>query len=361
MIPHFTMNYGNPASSHALGEQANHVVDRSRKVIASCIKAETSNIIFTSGGTESNSLAILGYCQNVPKKATPHHIITTMIEHESVLGPFRYLEKNGFNVSYLPVNAQGLVEIDRLVAFIKPETIFISIGHANNEIGVVQDIGTIAKECVKRNIVLHCDAVQSFTKVPIDVNEVPVGLLTLNSHKIHGPKGSGALYIRPGITLSPLVHGGGHELGIRSGTVNVPGVVGFSSAVTFQKPENMIQMANLIQTFDAKLKEKLGKYYGGLNGPPLGSSSRLPNLLSVWWTKGTGDGLMKFLSTKGIYCSTGSACSSHSSVQQPSHVLLALGGTPQRAQATSRFSVSKFTTEQDIEACVNAIAQYFEK
>jgi len=229
MIKYFNEDYGNASSLHTLGVNADDAVKNSRELIAKSINAEIDEIIFTSGGTESNNLAIKGIAYANKKKG--NHIITTKIEHDCILNSCEYLKKEGFEITYLNVNKDGFINLDELKNSIKKETILVSIIHGNNEIGTIQDIEKIGKICREKNVLFHSDACQSYTKTIIDVKKQNVDLLTINAHKIHGPKGVGALFIKKGVEIISLLHGGGHEFKIRSGTLNVSGIVGFSKAV----------------------------------------------------------------------------------------------------------------------------------
>ncbi|MEK6833303.1 MAG: cysteine desulfurase family protein, partial [Nanoarchaeota archaeon] len=243
MLPYFTENFGNASSQHEVGIRAKKVLEESRKVVANSIKANPNEIIFTSGGTESNNLALKGlFFANYPKK---NHIVTTKIEHDSIIQTCRWLESQGAKITYLNVNREGFVNLDELKKEINNKTFLASIIHGNNEIGTIQNIEAIGKICREKGVLFHIDACQSFTKTPIDVNKQNIDLITLNSHKIYGPKGVGALYIREGIKITPLFHGGGHEKKLRSGTENVAGIVGFAKAVKILNNKDIIKMKKL--------------------------------------------------------------------------------------------------------------------
>ncbi len=244
MIPYFNVNYGNASSTHFIGQEARNAMEKSRSIIAREIGAKANEIVFTSGGTEANNLAIKGlFFSNYPEK---NHIITTRIDHDCVLNTCKWLETRGAKVTYLDVDAEGFIDLNELENAITNKTILVSVIHGNNEIGTIQDLEAIGKICRKKGTLLHTDACQSFTKVSIDVRKQNIDLVTLNAHKIHGPKGVGALYIREGIQITPLLHGGGHERKIRSGTENVSGIVGFGKAVEVAKKKDIERMNEMI-------------------------------------------------------------------------------------------------------------------
>ncbi len=339
MLPYFNEKYGNASSVHFKGQEAKNALEKSRNVIAKSIGAKTHEIIFTSGGTESNNLALKGlFFANYPEK---NHIITTKIEHDCILNTCRWLEKLGAKVTYLDVDTEGLINLKELENVITNKTIIVSVIHGNNEIGTIQNLEEIGKICRKKGAFFHTDACQSFTKVPIDVKKQNLDLVTLNSHKIHGPKGVGALYIRDGIKIVPLLHGGGHERKIRSGTENVSGIVGFAKAVEIAKKkdiEKMIILRNRI--IDRILKIPNTR----LNGS---RERRLCNNINISFNNIEGESIGGYLENLGIFTSTGSACASHS--LETSHVLKSIGLTPIQANSSLRISISKYTTEEEID------------
>jgi cysteine desulfurase len=346
MLPYFTENFGNASSQHDVGIKAKEALEKSRKVIAKAIKANTGEIIFTSGGTESNNLALKGlFYSNYPKK---NHIITTKIEHDSILQTCKWLESQGAKVSYLGVDKEGFVSLDEIKKEINNKTILVSIIHGNNEIGTLQDIEAIGKICREKGVLFHTDACQSFTKVSIDMKRQNIDLITLNAHKIYGPKGVGALYIREGIKIVPLLHGGGHENKLRSGTENIPGIVGFAKAVEISNDRDIKKME--------KLRDKLiGALVGiekvTLNGPK--GDKRLCNNVNVSFNNIEGESIGGYLENEKIYTSTGSACMSHS--LETSHVLKALGLTPLQSNSSLRISISKYTTEEEVDYFLSKI------
>jgi cysteine desulfurase len=340
MLPYFTENFGNASSQHDVGIKAKEALERSRKIIAKSIKANPGEIIFNSGGTEGNNLALKGlFYMNYPKK---NHIITTKIEHDSILQTCKWLESQGAKVTYLNVDKEGFISLDDLSKEINDKTFLVSIIHGNNEIGTIQDIGAIGKICKERGVLFHTDACQSYTKVPIDLRKQNIDLITLNSHKIYGPKGVGALYIKEGIKIVPLLHGGGHEGRLRSGTENVSGIVGFAKAVEIASDKDVKKME--------KLRDKLINGLTGienvnLNGPR--GDKRLCNNVNVSFNNIEGESIGGYLENEKIYTSTGSACMSHS--LQTSHVLKALGLTPLQSNSSLRISISKYTSEEEVD------------
>jgi len=339
MLPYFTERFGNASSSHSLGREARLALENSREKIAEVINSEPEEIFFTSGGTESNNLAIKG----VANKSKKGHIITSVIEHHAVLNPCRYLEGNGFRVTYLPVDEYGLIDLKELENSITEDTILISIMHANNEIGTVQEIEEIGKIARERGVYFHTDAVQSVGKIPIDVKRLNIDLLSISSHKMYGPKGVGALYVRKGVEIEPILHGGGHELGLRSGTENVPGIVGFAKAAELSLKRMNKESNRLLRLRDKLIDGVLEIEDSRLNGHP---RKRLPNNANFSFAEIKGN-LIQDLDVKGILASSGSACSSHSS--EPSHVLTAIGLSEEEANASLRLTLGKDNTEEDIE------------
>lgn len=335
MKPYFKEKYGNASSLHNYGQEAAKALENSRRIIADKLKAQTEEIIFTSGGTESNNLAILGVAYNFKNKG--NHIITTKFEHPSVLETCKALEKEGFSITYLNLNKEGLVNLEELRNSIINKTILVSIMHANNEIGVIQDLKEIYKICKEKNISLHTDAVQSFCKT--EVNSDMADLISISAHKIHGPKGIGALYIKKGVKIKKLFHGGKHEFNIRPGTENVAGAVGFAKASLLIKDEDIKRMTKLRNKLINNIL-KIGDTW--LNG----SRERLCNNVNISFKYIEGESIMMKLNEKGIAVSTGSACATKE--LKPSHVLLAIGLKPEDAHGSIRITLSKYTTEKEI-------------
>ncbi|HDM43637.1 MAG TPA: cysteine desulfurase, partial [Candidatus Woesearchaeota archaeon] len=304
-----------------------------------------------SGGTEANNLALKGVA--FANKEKGKHIITTKIEHDCVLNACRWLEKNGFEVTYLNVDKEGFIDLNELENAIRDDTIIVSIMHANNEIGTIADLKSIGKICREKGVYFHSDACQSFCKVPIDLKQLPVDLLTINAHKIYGPKGVGALVIREGVKIDPLLHGGGHELGLRSGTENVPGIVGFAKAIDIIKEKDVEHMKRLrdmlIEGFSA-IEESW------LNGPK--GDKRLCNNANFTFRFVEGESLLVYLDSNGIAASTGSACSTRAI--EPSHVLTAIGLSAADAHGSLRFSVGKENTEDEIKYVIDVVKESVE-
>lgn len=343
MLPFFTEFYGNASSVHTFGREARNGIEEARERIANLIGAQTSEIIFTSGGTESDNFAIEGAAYENIKKGK--HIITSLIEHPAVLNTCKHLETHGFEVNYLTVDQYGLVNLDELKDLIRDETVLITIMHANNEVGAVQplkEVGALAKE---KGIIFHTDAVQTIGKIPVNVNELGIDLMSMSAHKLYGPKGIGALYMRKGTKVEPLIRGGHHERNRRGGTENVPGIVGFGKAVELASASMEVEskrLWNLTEKLKNGLLEKLDYVYS--NSHPV---NRLPNTMNISFDYVEGESILLNLDMKGIAASTGSACSSGS--LEPSHVLLALGICAATAQGTIRFSLGRANTEEDVD------------
>ncbi|HNZ51843.1 MAG TPA: cysteine desulfurase family protein [Candidatus Pacearchaeota archaeon] len=352
MLPYFSEIFGNASSQHDIGIKAKDVLERSRRIIAKSIKANIGEIIFTSGGTEANNFALKGlFFSNYPQK---NHIITTKIEHDSILNVCRWLETQGAKITYLDVDEEGFVDIEDIKKSITDKTFLVSIIHGNNEIGTIQDIEAIGKLCREKKVLFHTDACQSFTKVPINVGKQNLDLVTLNAHKIYGPKGVGALYIRDGIQITPFAHGGGHEKKLRSGTENIPGIVGFAKSVDISNEKDVRRMTTLRD----KLIEGLLKIENvKLNGPV--GDKRLCNNINVSFNNIEGEAIGGYLENERIYTSTGSACMSNT--LQTSHVLKALGLSPLQSNSSLRISISKYTTEDDINYFLEKITKIVKK
>ena len=353
MLPYFSIKYGNPASKHSLGEEARNALEKSREIIAKSINAKPREIIFTSGGTESNNLALKGlFFAN--KNLGKIHIITTKIEHDSVFNCCKWLEKQGARITYLDVDKEGFVDLDELRKSITNNTLVVSIIHGNNEIGVLQDLQEIGRICREKGVYFHSDACQSYMKTNIDVKKMNVDLLTLNAHKIHGPKGVGALYVRDGVNIDPLLHGGEHEFGLRSGTVNTAGVVGFSEAVKIYTglPEFKKMQKLRDKLIDELVKVKDVKLNGSRN-------KRLVNNINIYIKGIEGETLGEYLDNEGISISTGSACDSN--IKETSHVLKAIGLNDRDVKQCVRISLSRFNTEKEIDEFLVKIKRLVEK
>ena len=351
MLPYFNEKYGNASSQHLIGQEAKNALEKSRKTIAKAINAHTDEIIFTSGGTESNNLTLKGlFFANYPEK---NHVIITKIEHDCILNACKWLETQGAKVTYLNVDKEGFVDPKDIEKAITEKTIIVSVIHGNNEIGTIQDLEKIGKICKQKNVLFHTDACQSFTKAPINVKKQNLDLVTLNAHKIHGPKGIGALYIKRGIKIIPLAHGGGHEKNLRSGTENVHGIVGFAKAAEIAKT---IYVKRMTELRNKSIEEILTIPNVQLNGP---RENRLCNNINVSFNNIEGEAVGGYLERFGIYTSTGSACSSHS--LESSHVLKAIGLSPIQSNSSLRISISKYTTEEDINYVLKVLPKVVEK
>jgi cysteine desulfurase len=346
MEPFFNITFGNPSSIHAYGREALDAVDNARKQVASLIYANASSIVFTSGGTESDNLAIKGIAyQHLDDMSTKGpHIITSVIEHPAVLEPCRFMEKLGFRVEYLPVDEFGVVDVSHLENIISKDTFLVSVMAGNNEVGTTQplkEIGAIARD---HDALFHSDAVQGVGKLKIDVNKMNIDLLSLSSHKIYGPKGVGALYVKKGVQPIPLLHGGGHEQGLRSTTINTAGVIGLGKACELgleRFPKDIPRMQHLR---DNIIKGVLNIEESYLNGHP---TQRLVNNAHFRFTAVEGESLLLSLDDKGIAAATGSACSSKK--LQASHVLLAMGINPEQAHGSIRLTIGRTTTQDDVD------------
>ena len=354
MLPYFSEKFGNASSQHMKGQEAKNALERSRKIIAKSINARTGEIFFTSGGTEGNNFTIKGlFFVNKEANTGKNHIITTKIEHDCILNTCKWLEKQGAKVTYLGVDREGFIDIEQLKKEINEKTIVVSVIHGNNEIGTIQDLTAIGKICHEKGVLFHTDACQSYTKLEIDVKKMNLDLVTLNSHKIHGPKGVGALYIKEGIKITPLFHGGGHEGKMRSGTENVSGIVGFAGAVNIASKKDIEKMKNMRD----KIIETILKIPNTrLNGA---KEKRLCNNINVSFMNIEGESIGGYLEQDGIYTSTGSACQSHS--LESSHVLKALGLSPLEANSSLRISISKFTNEEEIDYLLKVLPKIVEK
>ena len=353
MLAFFSLNYANPSSIHHAGQEAKREMEEAREIIARKLNAKYDEIIFTSGGTESDNLALKGVAY--ANKDKGNHIITTKIEHPAVLNTCKELEKEGFSVTYLDVDEQGFISIEELEKSTTDKTILVSIIHGNNEIGTIQDIEEIGRICKEKNILFHTDAVQSFTKVPIDTKRINVDLISLSSHKIHGPKGVGALFIRKGTNINQVAHGGSHEFKLRAGTENVPGIIGFAKAVRLTSDSDSKRIAMLRNMLINGIIKEIPDVK--LNGPK--GDNRLCNNVNMSFANVEGESLGSYLDISGICTSTGSACTSHS--LKPSHVLLAIGLAPDLANGTIRMTLSRFTTEEEIQYTIKMLKKYTEK
>lgn len=347
MMPYFSNQYGNASSLHGYGTFVKDRLENFHARLSTLIGAHPDEIIFTGSGTESNNLAIKGIA--FANRSKGNHIIVSSIEHDCVLNACKWLETQGFHLTYLPVDAQGFVNPGDVKKFITPKTILVSIMHANNEIGTLQPLAEIGRICRERGVLFHSDACQSFGKIPINADEMNLDLLTLNAHKIYGPKGVGALYVRKGIQVTPLLHGGGQEAGLRSSTENIAGIAGFIAAAELCHAEMPEESLRLCTLRDKLIKAILAKNpHAYLNGPP---DCRLPNNanLGIAGLEGENIRLLLLLDAEGIAVSAGSACSSNDKSGGASHVLQAIGRDPFQARGSIRISLGRFTTEDEID------------
>lgn len=342
MDPYFTKKFGNTMSLHSLGQEAKLALEESRETIADLITAKPNEIVFTSSATESNNLALKGVA--LANMHMGNHIIISAIEHACVLGAANWLKTRGFEVTTVGVDKYGLVDPENISKTIKDNTILVSIIHASNEIGTIQNIKEIGRICKERNVLFHTDASQSFGKLPIDVKEMNINLLTASSHKMYGPKGASALFVKEGTKIEPIIYGGGQENGLRSSTVNVPAIVGFAKAVEIAKKEMISEGKRITALRDKLIKGVLNIKGSYLNGHP---KKRLQNNANFCFDFIEGESLIIQLDMKGIAASTGSACSSIK--LEPSHVLLALGLKPGQAHGSLRISLGRYTKEKEVD------------
>lgn len=359
MLPYFNGEFGNAGSVHSTGQRARAAVDAARESVAALIGSKPGEIVFTSGGTEADNLAIFGA---VAASQKPHkHVITTAIDHHAVLHTCEELERRGVEVTYVPVGTdgakQGIVDPEDVGRALRPETVLVSVMHANNELGTIQPIEEIGRIAREAGVPLHCDAVQSAGKIPVDVNSLGVDLLSISAHKFYGPKGVGALYVRNGTNLVPRFRGGHAESGHRPGTENVPGIVGIGKAAEIARinlPEESARILALRKRLETTVVGGIPHVrVNAQNGP------RVPNTSNLTFLGAGGESLLIALDLQGIACSTGAACSSGST--EPSHVLLAAGLSQDEARSSLRFSVGRFTTPDDLDAALAVIPSVVER
>jgi cysteine desulfurase len=355
MLPFLSSEYGNAASIHTFGQRARAAVETAREQVAALLGARPQEIVFTSGGTESDNHAIFGILSSTSAaasaSASPRHLITTAIEHEAVLNTCQALEKSGVAVTYLPVNGDGLIDLSALQAAIRSETVLISVMHANNELGTVQPLAEIGRIAAGSDVYFHTDAVQSAGKLSIDVNALGVDLLSISGHKFYAPKGIGALYIRGGTRLRQLLYGGHHQRGFRPGTENVPGIVGLGKATELARKSlgaDAARISALRETLEQGLLRSVP--HSRVNG---GRAPRTPNTTNILFPGVEGEALVIALDLKGLACSTGAACSS--GAVEPSHVLTAIGLPAEEARASLRFSLGRHTTASDVDFALRVV------
>ncbi|PJA62431.1 MAG: cysteine desulfurase NifS [bacterium (Candidatus Ratteibacteria) CG_4_9_14_3_um_filter_41_21] len=355
MLPYFTDRFGNPSSIHSFGQEGKAAIEEAREKIANLIGAKQEEIIFTSGGTESNNSALKGVAYANQHKG--NHIITTPLEHHAIIEPCNFLEKSGFKVTYLPVDKDGLLNPEEVKKAITTKTILISAMHANNEIGTIEPIAEIGRIARERDIYFHTDAVQTFGHLPINVDELNVNLLSISAHKLCGPKGMGALYVKKGTRMVSFMHGGEQERRRRASTENVPGIVGFGKAVEIAEEKMEEEAKELTILRDKLIKGIFEKIdHVCLNGHP---TKRLPNNINVSIEFVEGESMLLNLDMEGIAASTGSACSSSS--LEPSHVLLSLGLSPELAHGSLRFTLGRYTKEEEIDYVLEILPKIVDK
>ena len=351
MLPYYKEAFGNPSTIYSFGQETRKATDEARETVANLIGASPEEIIFTSGGTEADNLALKGVPAALEKKGK--HIIASSIEHHAVLSTLKYLEKRGYKVSFLPVDEHGWLDPGEVEEAITSQTVLISVMHANNEVGTIEPISEIGEIAQKAGIYLHTDAVQTIGKIKVNVDDLKVDLLSLSAHKFYGPKGVGALYVRKGTRIYPLLHGGYQERRRRAGTENVAGIVGLGKSAEIA-PKEMVQQSrresNLRDRLEKMIRENIN--HCQLNGHP---TQRLPNTLNISFEFIEGESLILNLDLKGIAASTGSACTSGS--LEPSHVLMAMGVAPEIAQGSIRFSLGRDNRKEDIDYTVENLVE----
>ncbi len=349
MKPYLNEAFGNPSTLYSYGEEARDAMEEARRDVAALVNSTSGDIVFTSGGTEANNLAIKGAA--LALQGTGNHVITSAVEHHSVLGPCHSLERQGFEITYLPVDCYGRVDPDDVKKAIKGKTVLITIMHANNEVGTIQPLAHIAKIARENNVYFHTDAIQSQGHIHVNVEELDVDLLSMSAHKIYGPKGIGALYVRKDVKVTPLLDGGEQEGSYRAGTENMPGIVGFGTAARLIKNETGADAARLSKLRDyliARLHDSIPDIY--LNGHP---SDRLPGNVNISIDFVEGDSVCLDLDLEGICAATGSACTTSSI--EPSHVLLAMGRNKELAHGSLRLSMGKWTKKDELDRVAEAL------
>ena len=355
MLPYFTEIFGNPSSVYTCGQEAKGAIEEARANLANFIGAKDDEIVFTSGGTEADNFALKGVAY--ANKSKGNHIITTAIEHHAVLETCHFLETTGFRVTFLPVDEYGMVDPDEVRRAITTKTVLLSVMHANNEIGTIQPLAEIAKIARETGVYFHTDAVQTVGHLPINVDELGVDLLSMSAHKLYGPKGVGAIYIRKGTKLVSFMHGGEQERGRRASTQNVPGIVGLGKAVDIARQEMSEEAERVTYLRDKLIKGLLTQIeHTRLNGHP---TKRLPNNVNVSISFAEGESMCLNLDLEGICVSTGSACTS--SITEPSHVLLALGLPPLQVHSSLRLSLGKWTTVEEIDRVLEVLPRIVAK
>ncbi len=354
MLPYLTERHGNPAMLHSVGDMSRQAVDAARAQVAAFISADPSEICFTSGATEANNMALKGAALRLRKKGS--HIVSTVVEHRSVITPLKYLQREGFEVTSLPVDHEAFVDPAAVREAIRDDTILVSVGMANNEVGTIQAVGEIASIAREKGVLFHTDAVAAQAWIPIDVTTLPFDLVTLSSNDIYGPKGMGALYIRKGTRVEAIIHGGGQESGLRSGSENVPGIVGFAKAAELAAAEMEADVARIRPLRDRLIDELLKIEDTTLNGP---RERRLPGNANIRFAYIEGEGLVLSLDMEGIQVASGSACSTKT--LEPSYVQIAMGIKHEQAHGSLEFSLGRWTTDEDIDMVLVALPPIVER
>jgi cysteine desulfurase len=355
MLPYFHKHFGNPSSIYSMSRVSKNAIENAREIVANALGANPKEIVFTSSGSESDNFAIKGVA--LAKQQKGNHIITSSIEHHAVLYTCKFLEKNGFTITYLPVDQNGIVKLNELEKAITPQTILITVMHANNEIGTIQPIRQIGDIARNHGITFHTDAVQTFGHIPVNVDDLNVNILSISGHKFYGPKGVGALYIRRGIKITPLIHGGDQERRRRASTENVPGIIGLGKAVEIAKKVMKSEAIRQTKLRDEFIRTILNNIDDArLNGH---SSLRLPNNVNISFEGIEGESILLNLDMEGIAASTGSACSSSS--LEPSHVLLSTGLSHEFAHGSVRLSMGKHTTKDDLDHVIEVLPRIVKK
>jgi len=352
MLPFYGANFGNPSSIHSAGQEAREAIDKGRRQVADLLHASSDEIIFTGSGTEADNMALIGVATRY--KPQDCHLITSVFEHPAILETCKYLEKLGYPIGYLPISAEGIVEPESLKKALQPNTRLVSVMAANNVVGTLQPIDELAQITKAHGALFHTDAVQAVGKIPLHMDTTPIDLLSISAHKLHGPKGIGALYIRQGVTIDPLIHGGGQERGIRSATENVAGIVGFGKAADLSRVEmneEAIRLVNFRNRIISSLQKQVPNVY--LIGH---AQKRLPGHICLGVAGHETDAilLMLLLNEDGIAISTGSACSSHHA-GQPSYILLAMGMDMERSRGSLRITLGRFTTDLEVDMFIQAL------
>jgi len=355
MLPFLAKNFGNASSIHSPGQAARGAVDRARESVAALLGAKAGEIVFTSGGTEADNLAIFGIVFAL--KTAQKHVITTAIEHHAVLNSCQELERQGIDITFVAVGRDGIVDPEDIRRALRPETVLISVMYANNELGTIQPVEEIGRIAAEADVYFHCDAVQAAGKLPLDVNRIGADLLSISAHKIYGPKGAGALYVRAGTPLAPQFHGGHHERDRRPGTENVPGIVGLGKAAELARL-NLAGESKRVAELRDRLEQSLLAAIPSIrvNG---GTSHRVANTSNLAFPGAGGEALVIALDLQGIACSTGAACSS--GAIEPSHVLLAIGLSADDARSSLRFSLGRHTTPEEIDYAASVIPAAVER